>query len=78
MGSGETGGSAALPIWIGYMQTALKDVPETFQSAPEGLTSVDVVNTRKGGGTAKEFFYSENVPAEIPAETPDSGSKPVD
>ncbi len=28
LGNGETGGSAALPIWIGYMAKALKDVPE--------------------------------------------------
>lgn len=27
--AGETGGSAALPMWIGYMARALKDVPES-------------------------------------------------
>ena len=27
LGNRETGGGLALPIWIGYMQTALKDIP---------------------------------------------------
>jgi penicillin-binding protein 1A len=30
---------AALPIWIGYMEKALKDVPESFMPTPEGLIS---------------------------------------
>lgn len=77
LGNGETGGTAALPIWINYMQTALKDMPEAFMPPPEGLTSVEVVSGRKGG-PAKEFFYTENVPAEIPPEPADDGSKPVD
>lgn len=77
LGNGETGGTAALPIWINYMQTALKDMPEAFMPPPEGLTSVEVVNGRKGG-PAKEFFYTENVPAEIPPEPADDGAKPVD
>lgn len=77
LGSGETGGTAALPIWINYMQTALREMPEAVMAAPEGLTSVEVVNARKGG-PAKEFFYTENVPVEIPPEPADDGSKPVD
>ncbi|MFZ5583831.1 MAG: penicillin-binding protein 1A [Pseudomonadota bacterium] len=78
LGSGETGGLVSLPIWINYMHTALKDVPESFQPAPEGLVSVDVPSERSKTGTAKEFFYSENVPAEVPPEPKDDGSKPVD
>jgi penicillin-binding protein 1A len=40
LGSGETGGSAALPIWIGFMETALKDVPEMHRAVPDGLKPV--------------------------------------
>ena len=35
MGRGEAGGKAALPIWIDYMATALKDIPQDTQSTPE-------------------------------------------
>jgi len=39
LGDGETGGHAALPMWIAYMKEALKGVPETSFAVPEGLTS---------------------------------------
>ena len=77
LGNGETGGSAALPMWIGYMSRALKDVPESFQPQPEGLVTLDAVGG--GKGPSKEFFYKENVPTEIEAEPPqDPNAKPVD
>jgi penicillin-binding protein 1A len=62
MGSRETGSSAALPAWIGYMSQVLKDVPQSFMPAPGGLTNVDVVDPAKG--LVKEYFYKENVPVE--------------
>lgn len=40
LGNREYGGSAALPIWIEYMRTALKDVPVYQPQRPVGLTSV--------------------------------------
>jgi len=43
-----TGGGLSLPIWISYMEHALKDVPIAQYAAPEG-----VINT---GG---EWYYSE-------------------
>ncbi len=48
MGSNETGGGLSLPVWISYMEHALKGVPVTQYAAPEG-----VVNS---GG---EWFYDE-------------------
>jgi penicillin-binding protein 1A len=47
-GSGETGGGLSLPIWISFMEHALKGVPVQEYAAPEG-----VVNS---GG---EWFYDE-------------------
>ena len=77
LGKGETGGSAALPTWIGYMAKALKDVPESFLPQPEGLVSVDAPG--HGKGPAKELFFKENVPTEVPPEPPqDESAKPVD
>jgi penicillin-binding protein 1A len=61
LGRGETGGSAALPMWVNYMRTALKDVPEKPRGRPDGLVALDV-----GAGGRSEFVYLENVPPEPP------------
>ena len=53
LGGQETGGVAALPIWINYMQRALKGVPENMPPLPEGVINV--------GG---EFYYREYAPGE--------------
>jgi len=59
LGRGETGGSAALPIWVDYMRTALKDVPEQPRPRPEGLVEIP-----RAGGVRAEFVYRENLPPE--------------
>jgi penicillin-binding protein 1A len=48
LGDRETGGGLSLPVWISFMETALKGVPVMEPSAPEGVTNV--------GG---EWFYEE-------------------
>ncbi len=48
LGDRETGGGLSLPVWISFMETALRDVPVYEPAAPEGLVNV--------GG---EWFYSE-------------------
>ncbi len=76
LGNGETGGSAALPAWIGYMGKVLKDVPQSFMPQPEGLVSLEIVGS--GKGPAREFFYKENVPAIEELEPPqDQNAIPV-
>lgn len=57
MGRGETGGAAALPIWINYMRTALKDMPENPLPRPSGIASAPVAD-----GDREDFYYSENEP----------------
>jgi penicillin-binding protein 1A len=42
MGSGETGGTAALPIWINYMRPVLGRLPETELPRPDGIGSAPV------------------------------------
>ncbi|WP_439329197.1 penicillin-binding protein 1A [Dechloromonas hortensis] len=56
LGDKETGGAAALPIWIGYMSRALRDVPITIPQAPEGLISI-------GEGRDRSYIYAENAAA---------------
>ena len=57
MGRGETGGAAALPIWVNYMRTALKDMPENPLPRPNGIASAPVAD-----GDREDFYYSENEP----------------
>ncbi len=48
LGDRETGGGLSLPVWITFMETALKNVPVTEPAAPEGVVHV--------GG---EWYYDE-------------------
>lgn len=48
LGDRETGGGLSLPVWISYMETALRGVPVTEPIAPEGVLNI--------GG---EWFYDE-------------------
>ena len=48
LGDRETGGGLSLPIWINFMEYALKGVPVTEYPAPEGVVNV--------GG---EWYYNE-------------------
>ena len=48
LGDRETGGGLALPVWIDYMATALRNTPVTELSPPEGVVNI--------GG---EWFYEE-------------------
>jgi penicillin-binding protein 1A len=66
LGANETGGVAALPIWISFMQKALKGVPEKPISPPEGLISVRVnpdTGLRDDGSSVSEYFFMEYPPA---------------
>ena len=65
LGAKETGGSAALPIWIGYMGRALRDVPVQLPSAPEGLIA-------SGEGRGRNFIYAENA-KEVSSESGTEG-----
>ena len=84
MGNGETGGAAALPIWIGFMEHALKNVPESWQEVPEGLVSITA--NEPGGKSGKELVYKELLPptddedkeAPTPAPVQDAKPKPVE
>jgi penicillin-binding protein 1A len=48
LGDKETGGGLSLPVWISFMETALKNVPIQEPSAPEGVLHI--------GG---EWYYDE-------------------
>jgi penicillin-binding protein 1A len=60
MGNGETGGAAALPMWIGFMEHALKNIPESWQETPEGLVSITANDP--AGKASRELIYKELLP----------------
>ena len=66
LGKSQTGGVVALPIWLEYMETVLKDVPQVSREMPEGIVTVPVgALAAPAGGEAKlvpELFYEEAVP----------------
>ena len=67
LGERETGGGVALPIWINYMKTALKGVPETPLKPPPGVVSATVGGDSEGAGltnsnAVSDWFYSEFPP----------------
>lgn len=47
LGRGEAGGRTALPIWMEFMRTALKGVPQSMLPRPSGLVDVRI-NPRSG------------------------------
>ncbi len=51
LGNRETGGGLALPIWINYMQKALRNVPTVERTVPEGVIAAN-----------GDYFYAENPP----------------
>lgn len=65
LGDNETGGGAALPIWIDYMGKVLKDVPEAIYPLPENMVGSTINEEGKPdpNGTRTEYFYQENLPA---------------
>ena len=75
LGKDETGGKAALPIWIRYMETALKAVPDQPYKAPTGVVQIKI-NPSNGGRVGEydygvfEYFYHESPPREIYYELP--------
>jgi penicillin-binding protein 1A len=67
IGRNEYGGSAALPIWIELMSTALQDKPDMVRKQPTGIVTVKIdpetgqrVSPGKEG--IYEFFRIDNVP----------------
>jgi penicillin-binding protein 1A len=71
LGNHEAGARAALPIWMDYMQVALKDVPERIYPIPPGVVRASVVMPPSTGteglwNETEDFFYAENVPTTPP------------
>ena len=80
MGRRETGGRAALPMWIDFMRVALDGMPENLQEQPEGLVTIRIdaeTGKRADANTSKslfELFREENAPRQKAVVKSNSGS----
>jgi penicillin-binding protein 1A len=92
LGKGETGGKAALPMWIQFMREALKDVPEQTFPLPSGLTiarmdpstgmlalpgSTNAVFEVFPSGRVPRYYAAPRVSAPPPSEPTESEGQPV-
>src|ERR671934_2609595 len=65
LGKNQTGGVVALPIWVGYMEKILKDMPEMPREMPPGVVVVPTGPFPPLPGDTRlvpEYFYQEAVP----------------
>jgi penicillin-binding protein 1A len=65
LGERETGGGVALPIWINYMRTALRGVPETPLTPPPGVVNATVgadAGAAADAAGSSDWFYAEFPP----------------
>jgi penicillin-binding protein 1A len=71
LGARETGGRAALPIWIEYMRSALSGMPENLEQQPDNMVTVKIdaeTGKRAGLDTVNsrfEIFRAANAPKEL-------------
>lgn len=80
LGRNETGASAALPIWMGYMSGVLKTIPEHPLFAPEGIAAIRVdpdtgLRVTDAEPGVVDYFYQEFTP---PPTATASGPMPGD
>jgi len=82
LGSAETGGRLALPLWIAFMQKALADLPPEDFPVPENVVAVPV-NHSTGRpappaekGAILEYFIKGTEPSPLEVRAPSSGTAP--
>jgi penicillin-binding protein 1A len=88
LGSKETGSLAALPMWISFMQQALKNIPEKQFQQPENIVHVQIdpetglLAPESALHSTTEMFRSEFVPLEyatpeytVPSDTDTTNPK---
>jgi len=86
LGKLETGGTAALPIWIRYMATALRGVPDVPPNVPDGVMQLKIdpllgIMISEDEEGIYEYFYNETPPPEVetyvpPLEEPNAADFP--
>lgn len=77
LGRDETGGKAALPIWIKYMEVALKGMPVYQYKIPQGVVKLKIdpedgtlLSDFSFADGIDEYFYHENPPPSASYDIP--------
>jgi len=77
LGRDETGGKAALPIWIKYMEVALKGMPVYQYKIPQGVVKLKIdpedgtlLSDFSFSDGIEEYFYHENPPPSASYDIP--------
>jgi penicillin-binding protein 1A len=80
LGDNETGGGAALPIWMSYMGKILKDMPEAVYTMPENMVTARINENglRDPDGNRIEYFYQENIPPAVGEKLPGESGERID
>ena len=84
LGQNEFGSTAALPIWIDFMEIALKDVPQTQRPQPDKMVTVKIDAAtgelaRPGDDSAiEEIFRAERTPQTIALPKTGDASDTID
>lgn len=68
LGNGESGGRTALPVWIDFMGTVLRDIPAEQFPVPEGIDLVEI--DPESGLLAGPGCYEKVVEAFLPGTAP--------
>ncbi|HKK56975.1 MAG TPA: peptidase, partial [Marinobacter sp.] len=77
----EFGASTALPIWLDYMEVALKDQPSSLMPRPNGIVNVRIdpdtgKRARPGqAGAMFEIFREEEAPPPLDPDNDSSESR---
>jgi penicillin-binding protein 1A len=74
LGPRETGGVAALPIWVDFMETALTGRPDQPMAQPEGMVTVriDAETGRLASSRSRRTLFETFTPEQVP-EGDDTG-----
>ena len=80
LGRHETGGKAALPMWIDYMRTALKGVKQQVIEPPEGLVTVriDPASGLLAGSGQSDAIFETFREEFVPQQSSETGAAAVD
>jgi penicillin-binding protein 1A len=82
LGEGETGGHAALPVWIAFMKEALRNAPEHSLPQPDGLVTarIDPDSGLLAGANRRdaifEVFQAGSVPPQMASAPAEAAPEP--